>query len=193
MVFYTPLDLTHQIILYDDRLNLGLDGKKISDCIEIIIDNCPQLHSQDYLKELAKNNCQKIEEEFGYKALRLHIYDTCKQSLLQSFTGKDMLQRKYEKLLNDLQVYHETLLKELRLTLDIYNYYKILEDVVSEEYGTLSYYNDRLYSILKTLSITYYDDDIVDALHDALYNELCMSGDKYYIKHDLRDKEILRM
>lgn len=193
MVFYTALDLNKQVGLYNDKLGLDLEGKPIRECVEIIINECPQLHSLDYLKSLARNNLKSIESEFGYKALRLHMHDTVKQCLLQSFTGKDKLQLKYYKLLRDLRSYHQSKLGELRLTLDVYNYYRVLEEVNADEYGVLSYYNDRLYSLLKTLSITYYDDVIVEALHDALYNELCMSGDKYYIQHDLRDKNVLKM
>ena len=193
MVFYTPLDRNRQVGLYVDKLGLDLDGKTIRECVDIIIKECPQLHSLDYLRELARSNLKSIESEFGYKALRLHMYDTVKDSLLQSFTGKDKLQRKYEKLLTDVRRYHEDRLGELRLTLDIYNYYTVLEEVNKEEYGLLHYYNDRLYSLLKTLSITYYDENIVEALHDALYDELCISGDKYYIQHDLKDKKVLMM
>ena len=100
---------------------------------------------------------------------------------------------KYEKLLHHLREYHQNRLNCLRLTLDVYNYYRVLEDVCREEYGLLTYHNNRLYSLLKTLSITYYDTDVVEALHDSLYSELCMSGDNYYIHHDLKDKKVLMM
>lgn len=193
MVFYTPLDLDRQIMLYVDRLNLDLDGKKIGECVDIIIDKCPQLHSKQFLKELAKSNLKKIETEYGFKAVRLFMYDTVKQCLLQSYTGKDKLQMKYEKLLKHIREYHESNLKDLRLTLDVYNYYKILEDVLDEEYGLIQYYNNRLYSLVKTLSISNYDANVVNVLYDTLKNELKFSGDKYYIKQDLRNPDVLKM
>lgn len=193
MVFYTAMDLNRQVMLYNDRLGLDLDGKKISECIDIIINECPQLHSMQELKELARANLKTIEKEYGYKAVRLFMYDTVKQCMLQSFTGKNKLQIKYEKLIKHIREFHESKLKCLRLTLDIYNYYKLLEDVLDEEYGVMTYYNNRLYSIVKTLDITNYKEDVVNVLNDTLYSELKFSGDKYYIKQDLKNPEILKM
>lgn len=192
MVFYSALDLDKQIILYSDYFGLDLNGKKIGECIDIIRENCPKLHSDDELKELAKDNLKSIEREYGFKAVRLFMYDTMKQSLLQLYTGKNKLQIKYEKLLKDIRKYHENKL-DLKLTLDIYNYYRILEDVFDEEYGVMNYYNNRLYSIVKTLDIAYYNKDVVNVLYDILYSELKMSGDKYYIKQDLKCPEVLKM
>lgn len=193
MVFYTAMDLNRQVMLYNDKLGLDLDGKKISECIDIIINECPQLHSTQDLKELAKTNLKSIETEYGYKAVRLFMYDTVKQCLLQSYTGKDKLQIKYEKLIKHIREFHESKLGDLRLTLDIYNYYKLLEDVIDEEYGVITYYNNRLYSLVKTLDITNYNEDVVNVLNDTLKSELKFSGDKYYIKQDLKNPEILKM
>ena len=44
MVFYTVGDLDRQIGLYSERLGIDFDGKKRSECIEVIQDSCPQLH-----------------------------------------------------------------------------------------------------------------------------------------------------
>lgn len=193
MVFYTKLDLDKEIMLYGEKFNLDLDGKTIRECINIIVESCPKLHSDEELIILTKNNLKAIEEEYGFKALRLFYYDTIKQDLLQSFTGEDALQRKYFKLLKHLKEFHNTKIKELELTLDVYRYYTLLEKVFNEEYGELKYYDNRLYSLMKSLHICYYDEQVIESLYDFLFSELSMSGDKYYIKKDLHDVDVLKM
>ena len=188
------MDLESQIVLYNNKFNLKLNGKKISECITIIRDSCPKLHSQEELHELAKNNLKAIEKEYGFKALRLYIYDTCKQDLLPSFTGKDPLQEKYKKLLKDLKEYHNNLRdKELTLTLDVYLYHRELETVYNEEYGFLKDYNNRLYSIMKTIHITNYDKNVIDSLSDYLESNLLFANAKYYLDKDLTNIEVLKM
>lgn len=194
MVFYTQSDLERQIVLYSDKFNLELNGKKISECIDIIRDTCPQLHSQDYLKEFALNNLKRIEEEYGFKALRLYIYDTCKQSLLQSFTGKDRLQEKYNKLIRDVKEFHNSFRdKELSLTLDVYCYYSILEEVYNEEYGFLNDWHDDLYSVMKTINMTGYNKDVIQVLQHWIKTSLYMANGTYYLQKDLTDPKVLHM
>ena len=194
MVFYTTMDLHNQVGLYMDKFGLDLDGKKISECIEIIRGICPRLHNDDELREFALNNLKQIENKFGFKALRLFMYDVCKQDLLQSFVGKNRLQEKYEKLLKDIKCYHnEYRDKELSLTLDVYVYYKLLEDVYNEEYGVLRDWNSQLYSVMKTIDISNYNSDVVEVLNPYVENLLHFCNGKYYLKQDLKDPEILKM
>lgn len=193
MVFYTPMDLHNQVGLYEDKFNLDLEGKKISECIHIIRDVCPRLHSDNELREFALRNLHRIEEEYGFRALRLFIYDVTKQSLLQSFTGKDALQEKYEKLIHDMKEYHKNFHEEFDLILDVYLYYRILEDVYNEEYGFLKDFNNHLYSIMKTIHISNYDKNVIDSLEDYLYSSLRMANGKYYLRQDLKDPKVLRM
>ena len=192
MVFFTQGELERQIANYNDKFNLDLDGKSIKECIEIIMEVCPQLHSDEYLKELARSNLKSIEKTYGFKALRLFMYETVKQCALKSFQREDLLERKYRKLIKEVREYHESNIK-LKLILDIYRYYIFLEEMFDEEYGSIDYYNNRLYSILKTLDICYYNGEVVNSLHNFLYNELCFSGDKYYIKKDLKNPDVLKM
>ena len=117
MVFYTQGDLENQICLYDEKLDLGLTGKTIGECIDIIFDACPRLHNREYLKELTRDNLESIEAVYGFKALRLFYYDTIKQDLLQSYTGKDRLQLKYEKLLDNIKEHHTECISNLKYTL----------------------------------------------------------------------------
>lgn len=194
MVFYTPLDLDRQIMLYSDKFNLDLDGMKIGRCIEIIRENGSKLHNEEQLKELAYNNLKAIEYEYGFKALRLYIYDTCKQNLLQSFTGKDRLQEKYEKLLKEVKKFHNNHRdQELTLTLDVYLYYNLLEEVYDEEYGFLKDWNNQLYSIMKTINLTNYDENVVKSLTPYLESTLQFANGKYYLRQDLKNREVLKM
>lgn len=194
MVFYTASDLDRQIVLYMEKFNLDLNGKKIKDCIEIIRENCPKLHTDEELKELACNNLKAIENEYGYKALRIFIYDVCKQDLLQSFTGKDRLQEKYEKLIKELKEYHNNLRdQKLTLTLDVYLYYKLLEEVYNEEYGFLTDWHNHLYCVMKTINISNYNEEVIKALQHWIKSSLTMAKGTYYLKQDLTDPKVLNM
>lgn len=193
-MFYTTMDLHKQIGLYMDKFDLDLDGKKIIDCINIIRDYCPRLHSEEELKRLAYDNLKAIEFEYGFKAVRLFIYDTCKDGLLQSYTGPDRLQEKYEKLLVNLKDYHTDLFtKELTLTLDVYIYFKFLKEVYDEEYGIINDYNNRLYTLVKTIRISNYDSDVIKALKPQLEDYLHFGNAKYYLKQDICNVEVLKM
>jgi hypothetical protein len=184
------MDLHKQVSLYDDKFNLGLNGKKINECITIIRDNCPRLHDDEELRDLAL----RIEEEYGFKALRLYIYDTVKDDLLQSYTGKDRLQEKYEKLLDEVKNFHNSFRdEELELTLDVYLYYKILEEVYNQEYGCLKDWHNHLYSIMKTIHISNYDKKVIGSLKHYINVALTMANGKYYLKQDLTDPKILHM
>lgn len=195
MVAYTISDLEHQLVRTSDRLGLKFTRITYEEYILTIQLCCPRLHSTIELYNLAKNNLKTIEKEFGFKAVRIFYYDSCKGLLLQSYTGKDRLQEKYELLLEDLKKYHYNLLKEEGMggQLDYFIYFRELEKAFKDLYGELTYFNNRLYSLVKTLNITDYKEDVVNALHHKLYTELRMSGDKYYVKQDLNDKEVLKM
>lgn len=194
MVFYTISDLHKQIGLYCEKFGLNLDGKQISECISILVDYCPRLHTDIELEEMAINNLKAIESEYGFKALRLFIYDVCKQSLLQSFTGPDRLQKKYEKLIKHLKDFHYDMFsKDLTLTLDVYRYFKFIEDVYDSEYGFIKDFDNRLFALIKTIKVTNYNPDVINVLKDTLKMTLMFSNAKYYLKQDFTDVEILRM
>lgn len=194
MVFYTPLDYDRQLALYSDKFNINLNGKKRGECANIIRNYCPRLHTEEELQKMAYNNLKAIEHEYGYKALRIFAYDVIKQDLLQSFTGKDRLQEKYEKLIDDVKKYHNKMRdEELELTLDVYEYYKILEEVYNEKYGMLKDWNHQLYCIMKTIQITNYKEDVIEALQNHLELVLTMCNGKYYLQQDLKNPKILKM
>ena len=190
MVAYTPLDLDNQIMLYDKKLNLNLDGKKISECIDIILDSCPKLHSNKELYNLAVENLKKIESKFGFDGLRVWYHSNSKQLLLQSFTGRDELQLKYDKLIDEVKEYHKTLF-DFELQFDYYIYLRKLEEAYSEVYGEIKDFNNQIYSIIKTIHITGYNKEVINSLHRYLDSSLRFSGDKYYLEKDLYDKDNL--
>lgn len=193
MVSYTPMDLHKQVGLYNNKLNLNLDGKSIKECICIIQNTCPRLHSNDEIKEYAKHNLKLICDEFGFKALRIFYHSFIKQDMLKSFTGEDMLEMKYDKLIKDIKKYHDSLLDWIDLQLDYYVYCKELETIFKNEYGTIKDYNNSVYSIIKTIHLSRYNKEIISALSDLLKKHLIFSGDKYYLEQDLSDPEILDM
>lgn len=193
MVSYTPMDLNRQLILYNDKLNLDLDGKTIKEGIEIVQKECPKLHSTDEIKEYNRRNLKLIKEKFGFKALRIFYHSFIKDDLLKSFTGEDMLEMKYDKLIRDIKEYHNTLIEWIELQLDYYIYCDELESIYKEEYGIINDYDKRLYGIMKTLYISNYDKKIVNSLIPLLKEYLEFSGDKYYLKQDLTDSEVLDM
>lgn len=193
MVAYTKGDLENQLVKYEKKLGLNFDKLTYREAITIIQSSCPKLHSTEELRKLALKNLKTIEKEFGFKALRLFMYDTCKGALLQSFTGKDILQLKYEKLIKDIKKYHGKLINELHLQLDFFVYFKVLEEEYQNNYGFIQQYNNKLYAILKTLNITNYAPELINVLQEELKWQLEFAGDKYYINQDLKDREVLDM
>ena len=187
------MDLHNQVGLYNNKLNLNLDGKPIKECICIIQNTCPRLHSNDEIKEYAKHNLKLICDKFGFKALRIFYHSFIKQDMLKSFTGEDMLEMKYDKLIKDIKKYHNSLLDWIDLRLDYYVYCKELETVFENEYGIIKDYDNSVYSIIKTIHLSYYNKEIISALSDLLKKHLIVSGDKYYLEQDLSDPEILDM
>ena len=194
MVFYTKHDLETQFHLYDEKLGLNLDGKTYEECERIIFDNCTKLKSQKEIRELVKENLHNIEKEYGFKALRLFMMDNVKSCLLKSYTRKNRLEEKYDKLIHDIRKYHEkNLLKGLKYTIEYYYYYSCLEDEYKKEYGVLKYFNNYLYSIIKTIHISNYKQDVINVLYPYLKNALFMDDGKYYLKKDLHDPKVLNM
>ena len=71
MVFFTATDLETQIRMYAEKLDLNFTGKKMSECVEEIINICPRLHSFDEIRKYALRNLKAIEKEYGYKGLMI--------------------------------------------------------------------------------------------------------------------------
>lgn len=197
MGVYTKGMVEEQIFNYGEKFGYDFDGKTIGECITIIRDECPMMHSSEELISLAENNIKLMEDEFGYKALRLFYYDYInKDSLLQSYTGEDCLQMKYYKLLKDLHKYHQDLLDgEITLILDYFLYTDAFREVYFDKYGVLNYdyNNNRLYSILKVIHLSYYNPKVIDTLSEYLEHELYLCGDNYYVHHNLKDLEVLKV
>ena len=120
------------------------------------------------------------------------MWDTVTQILLKSFSRDDRLTEKYMKLIHDLRVEHEKRIG-LKYTLEIYVYYRYIEEVYQEEYGFLTDYTYHLYSIMKTIHITNYNDDVINSVLPFLKSTLEFCDGKYYLKHDLTDKKVLKM
>jgi len=194
MVFYTASDLERQICFYMEKLNLDLDGVKIKDCITTIIETCPKLHSFEEIREYALRNLKAIEKEYGYKGLRIFYWSYIKQDLLKSFQGDDMLEEKYDGLINHMKKYHrENLLEWIELQLDYMNYSKVLEEVYNEEYGNLTDRNYNLFSTIKVIHNSNYNQVVVEALQGELEKWLSWSNGKYYLRQDLSDHDVLEL
>lgn len=194
MVFFTATDLETQIRMYAEKLDLNFTGKKMSECVEEIINICPRLHSFDEIRKYALRNLKAIEKEYGYKGLRIFYWSIIKQNLLKSFQGDDMLEDKYSKLIHHMKKYHmDNLLEWIELQLDYMNYTKLLEDVYDEEYGVITDWNYNLFSTVKVIRNSNYDPVIVESLQGELRKWLSWCNGKYYLRQDLSDREVLDM
>ena len=200
MVFYTPMDMIKQLMAYEKALGLEFDGKKVDDCITEVQDNCPHIFSDDELKGMCRNNLLEIQKKYGYRGVRVWFHNAKKNLMLKSlmrdedgFGGDDPIERKYHKLIPDVWKFHNSLLFESDYFLNTMLYYRMLEEVYWEMYGSLMEMDyidhkcNELYHIMKTVHMAYYDVDVVKSLLPTIRNYLIYYNCQYYLSLDLTE------
>ena len=182
--------LERAIMDLENHFNVDYHGKTNGECIEELRKLCPKLHSEEELKEYSKELLYGIHQEYGFVGLRTWY----RVQMKYAFFGHEMLSQKYEKLLKDIQGYVTKYCENhnILLTLDVYLFSIELQRAYKKEYGVLN--EDKLndaYSILRTIHLMFYDEDIIELLADALEVSLMYSGDRYYLNQDLKKEEVL--
>ena len=71
MLEFTSLEIMKQIGLWRDKFDLDLNGLTYDECFEVIRENCPLIISDSDMRAICKENLNKIENEFGYRGLRV--------------------------------------------------------------------------------------------------------------------------
>lgn len=198
MVFYTPMDMIRQLMAYEEKLGLEFDGKQVEDCIIEVQENCPHIYSNEELKGMCRENLKSIQEKYGFRGVRVWFHNAKKNLLLKDLArdedgwgGNDLIERKYYKLIPHIWGYHNSLMFESDYFLNVMLYFKILEDVFKEMYGSLlekdiiGYNCNELYHIVKTVHLSHYDKDVITALLPTILFYLEGYGCKYYLGLDL--------
>lgn len=79
------------------------------------------------------------------------------------------------------------------MALDVFIAVIELKQFYKQEYGVLDEkYSKNIYSVLKTIHLTHYNDDVIDSVNYLLPILLSFAGDKYYQCKDLTDKKVLK-
>lgn len=191
MYAITQGQLEHAIIDLEDHFHVKYDGKTNGECIEELRKLCPKLHSNEELQEYAKDILHKIHDKYGFTGLRTWY----RTQMRNAFFGHELLSEKYSKLLKEIRDYINSYREEhdLTLTLDVYILSIEAQKIYKKEYGVLKEGNlIDAYSILRTIHLMYYDEDLIESLTDALEVSLIQSGERYYLNQDLKDKEIIQ-
>ncbi len=206
MVFYSPMDLISQLMDYEKALGLEFDGKMIDDCIVEVQENCPHIYTNQELKSMCKENLARIQEEYGFRGLRVWYHSARKNLMLKDLCrdedgwgGDDMIERKYYRLIPHIWEYHnKNLMFSTDYFLNVMLYYKMLEDVFKETYGSLlemdiiDHECNELYHMMKTVHLAHYDVDVVKALLPTIQLYLEGYNCKYYLSLDLTGEENLQ-
>lgn len=184
-------DLERAIYDLEKHFKVDYDGKTNRECIEELRKLCPQLHSEKELRTFAENLIKAIEDRFGYKGLRVWY----RVAMKYAFFGHEMLSMKYYKLLDDIKefVNEYRINQGLTLKLDVFITTLYIQDYYKKKYGVLNEdYLDDLYSILRTIHLMGYDEDLIESLQDVL--ELCLirARERYYLNKDLKKVEIIK-
>lgn len=186
MVTYTVLEFETEVIKEAKRLNLteSFNKKmKFTDCASVIllIDN--DTMSKEQLTKLAIRNLNHIKNKFSFKGLRIYFYAITHNNI---FDRHNDLQLKYDKLISDIEEYHQELIKDkFNTTLEYYIYQTAIKTAYDIEYGILNDINNSLYAILKTINDTNYNETIIATLVNEIQDMLYVCGDKYYRTKDL--------
>lgn len=205
MVFYSPLDLTKILMKYEDELGLEFDGKTYEDCIHEIQDICPDIYTDEELKGMLKHNLAEMCERFGFRGVRVWFHSIRKNCMLKDLVkdedgwgGDDLLERKYHKLIPYVNNHHiKELLFESEHQLNYFRYYKLLEDVFYDEYGSLmekgfiDSTSNELYFIMKAVHLNCYHEDVIKAMLPTIIDYLTAYNCKYYLGLDLTEPENL--
>lgn len=206
MVFYTPLSFDRELYKYKEPLNMEFDGRKYDDIVTEIGEKCPHIHTQDELHEMCKGNLTKMQEEYGFRGVRVWFHSAKKNLMLKDLMrdedgwgGDDLLERKYYKLIPHIWKFHNTLLKDKGFNedrfLNVMLYYRMLEEVFYEMYGellemdTIERKTNEVYQLVKAVHLSYYDGDVIKAIMPTLKDWLWFYNCQYYIGLDLTVQE----
>ena len=205
MVFYSPMDLVRVLMKYEEELDLEFDGKTYDECIHEVQCICPHLYSDEQLEDMARDNLEAIRENFGFRGLRVWYHSITKNSMLKDLMrdedgwgGDDMIERKYFKLIPHINNFHiSELLFESDYVLNYFRYYKLLDKVFYEEYGSLLQKDtienrpNELYFLLKAVHLNYYHEDVIKSMLPVIEDYLTVYNCKYYLGLDLTKEENL--
>lgn len=204
MVFYSPMDMIRQLMAYEEALGLEFDGKKIDDCIHEVQENCPHIYTEEELKRMCKENLLAIQKEYGYRGVRVWFHNAKKNLMLKNLMrdedgwgGDDPIERKYFKLIPHIWKFHNLLLFDSEYFLNTMLYYRTLEKVYWEMYGSLLQKDtienrcNELYPLMKSVHMSYYDKEVVKALMPYIEDYLHFYNCQYYLNVDLHDERNL--
>ena len=201
MVFYTPLDLDKQIMEYGKWLEIDFGGKTYDEIFRTISEKCPSIYSQEELEEMCRENLSKILEKYGFRGLRVW-YHAAKKNLMyknllkdeDGWGGDDPIERKYHNLIRHIWEYHNTeLMFRGKRFLNVMLYFRKLEEVFREEYGSLLEKDliegmcNEVYHLMKTVHLAHYNEDVVKATLPYVKDYLMAYNCKYYLGLDLED------
>lgn len=184
-------DLERAIYELSNYFNVDYNGLTNRECIEKLRKLCDKLHSDSFLKQFSKNLLFEIKEEFGFTGLRVWYSLTMKHAVFSN----ELLSMKYFLLHKDiLNFVNEYCKKEgIELVLDIYLAGIYLKKSFMDEFGFIDVEENKdLYYLLRTIHLSDYNPILINELHYLIEMELWKSQDKYFIKKDLRDEDILK-
>lgn len=188
-MYILPIDVFKEIRRYKDALNLDLNGKTYDECINVIRQHCPEILSDEEIKENIKQNLHQIEKKFGYKGLRIWFHSYYNH-MRNSMCGEDPLERKYRKLLPEIKKYlSEIIMKTNNMNYIIYD--KFLNEVYYEEYGCLLGKDDildrdnEIYIIMQAMHYGYWNKEVRKTMIPIIEEYLEMYNMKYYQKLDM--------
>ena len=201
MVFYSPLDFDRELFKYEKPLDMEFDGMKYDDIVAEIGEKCPHIYTQEELHEMCKKNLSEIQEEYGFRGVRVWFHSANKNLLLKScmkdedgWGGDDLIERKYYKLIPHIWEFHNGLLFDTDHFLNVMLYYRMLEKVFYEMYGDLLQMDNierkpnEIYHIVKAVHLSYYDVDVIKAILPTLKDWLWFYNCQYYLGLDLTEQ-----
>ena len=183
--------LENAIMDLEKHFHVNYSGKTNRECILELRKLCPKLHSEEELKQYAMELIHSIYKKYGFVGLRTWY----RTQMKYAFFGHEMLNQKYDNLIKDIQEDINSFREEhnIILKLDVYLLSIEVQETYKKEYGVLREDNlNDAYSILRTIHLMYYDEDIIELLFDVLEVSLMQTGDKYYLNQDLKNKKVLK-
>lgn len=174
----------------EKHFDVDYDGLTIKESINNLRQLCPKLHTDEELREFSKQLVENIYQEFGFTGLRIW-YSLHMSSI---FPNSD-LEMKYHKLDKDIVNYVNQFREEsgIILSIDVYLSVIYLKEYFKKEYGLI--HEDVLpdvHSILRTIYLTGFNEEVINLLAETLEFELKCSGDNFYHEKDLTDVNVLK-
>lgn len=193
MLYCSRGDFERAIYDLENHFGADYDGMTNGECVEQLRKLCPQLHSDDDLKQLAETLVDTLFDEFGWNGMRVWF----ELNNSSPFFKNSMMSMKYDKLYDDISAKAEEfrVANDLTLKLDVYLFGMKVKDTYRERYGSIdedAYGLMDLYSVLNTIRLSHYNSVVIRELQNGLKFLLVMVGDKYYSQMDLSKPEVLQ-